>query len=82
MNRGVESLTQLEERICDFCIRVTDSDKQRSGLEGMVVSVESYIGEVDGAEGVKLEEELIITETGVEMLSRYPFDEALLGRQM
>jgi Xaa-Pro aminopeptidase len=49
---------------------------------GMVVSVESYIGEVDGAEGVKLEEELIITETGVEMLSRYPFDEALLGRQM
>jgi Xaa-Pro aminopeptidase len=48
----------------------------------MVVSVESYIGEVDGAEGVKLEEELVITETGVEMLSRYPFDEALLGRQM
>ena len=49
---------------------------------GMVVSVESYIGEVDGAEGVKLEEELVITETGVEMLSRYPFDEALLGRQI
>jgi Xaa-Pro aminopeptidase len=49
---------------------------------GMVVSVESYIGEVDGAEGVKLEEELLITETGVEMLSRYPFDDALLGRQI
>lgn len=49
---------------------------------GMVVSVESYIGEVDGAEGVKLEEEVVITEDGVEMLSRYPFDEALLGRQI
>jgi Xaa-Pro aminopeptidase len=49
---------------------------------GMVVSVESYIGEVDGPEGVKLEEEVAITETGVEMLSRYPFDDALLGRQI
>ena len=48
----------------------------------MVVSVESYIGEVDGAEGVKLEEEVVITEDGVEMLSRYPFDEQLLGRQV
>ncbi len=49
---------------------------------GMVVSVESYIGEVGGAEGVKLEEEVLITETGVEMLSRYPFDDALLGRHI
>ncbi|MGD8710360.1 MAG: Xaa-Pro peptidase family protein [Ectothiorhodospiraceae bacterium] len=49
---------------------------------GMVVSVESYIGEVDGPEGVKLEEEVLITDTGVEMLSRYPFDEALLGRHV
>jgi len=49
---------------------------------GMVVSIESYIGEVDGAEGVKLEEEVVITENGVEMVSRYPFDETLLGRQV
>jgi Xaa-Pro aminopeptidase len=47
---------------------------------GMVVSVESYIGEVDAADGVKLEEEVLITETGIEKISRYPFDEALLGR--
>ncbi|WP_040409210.1 M24 family metallopeptidase [Arhodomonas aquaeolei] len=49
---------------------------------GMVVSVESYIGEVDGPEGVKLEEEVLITDTGVEMISKYPFDEALLGRHV
>jgi len=49
---------------------------------GMVVSIESYIGEVDGAEGVKLEEEVVITENGVEMVSRYQFDETLLGRQV
>ncbi len=49
---------------------------------GLVVSVESYIGEVDGAEGVKLEEEVVVTETGVELISRYPFDERLLERQV
>ena len=48
---------------------------------GMVVSVESYIGEVGGADGVKLEEEVLITDTGIEKLSRYPFDEVLLGRE-
>lgn len=47
---------------------------------GMVVSVESYIGEVDGPEGVKLEEQLLITDTGVERMSCYPFEETLLGR--
>lgn len=49
---------------------------------GMVVSVESYIGEVGGADGVKLEEEVLVTDTGIEKLSRYPFDEALLGRHL
>ena len=47
---------------------------------GMVVSVESYIGEEGAADGVKLEEEVVITETGVEKLSRYPFDAGLLGQ--
>ncbi len=48
---------------------------------GMVVSVESYIGEVDGLEGVKLEEELLVTETGLQPISRYPYEEELLGRE-
>jgi Xaa-Pro aminopeptidase len=46
---------------------------------GMVVSVESYIGEVGGAEGVKLEEEVLITATGSQLISRFPFEEDLLG---
>lgn len=49
---------------------------------GMVVSVESYIGEVNGLEGVKLEEELLITADGTELLSRFPFEESLLGREL
>ena len=46
----------------------------------MVVSVESYIGEVGGAEGIKLEEEVLVTATGHEVLCRFPFEESLLGR--
>lgn len=48
---------------------------------GMVVSVESYMGEVGGAEGVKLEEEVLITETGHEVISRFPFEEDLIGHE-
>jgi Xaa-Pro aminopeptidase len=46
---------------------------------GMVVSVESYIGERGGREGVKLEDEILITETGSELLSRFPYEDLLLG---
>ncbi|EPC03684.1 aminopeptidase [Litchfieldella anticariensis FP35 = DSM 16096] len=49
---------------------------------GMVMSVESYIGEVGAADGVKLEEEVLVTDTDIEKLSRYPFNEALLGREL
>jgi Xaa-Pro aminopeptidase len=49
---------------------------------GMVVSVESYIGDVNGPEGVKLEEELLITAGGTELITRFPFEESLLGREL
>ncbi|NNE81099.1 MAG: aminopeptidase P family protein [Silicimonas sp.] len=42
---------------------------------GMTVSIESYVGEVGGLEGVKLEEQVLITEAGSEALSTYPTDE-------
>lgn len=44
--------------------------------ENMVVSVESYIGEQGGKEGVKLEEQVLITANGSVVLSQSP----LLGR--
>lgn len=47
---------------------------------GMVVCVESYVGRHGGHEGVKLEEQLLITGTGYERLSTYPYDKRLLGR--
>lgn len=48
-------------------------------LPGMTLCVESYIGEQDGHEGVKLEEQILVTETGIEILSQFPFEEDLLA---
>jgi len=45
---------------------------------GMCLCVESYVGEPGGHEGVKLEQQILVTENGVELLSDYPFEEELL----
>ncbi len=42
---------------------------------GMTVCVESYIGSKYGGEGVKIEEQVLITDTGCEMLTSYPLDD-------
>jgi Xaa-Pro aminopeptidase len=46
---------------------------------GMVLCVESYIGRLGGHEGVKIEEQILITDGGNEKLSRYPLDARLLS---
>ena len=47
---------------------------------GMVMCVESYIGEIGGKEGVKLEDQVLVTDSGPIVLSRYPFEESLLSQ--
>ncbi len=47
-------------------------------VAGMTICVESYIGETGGHEGVKLEQQVLVTETGIEVLSRFPFEQDLL----
>ena len=49
---------------------------------GMTVCLESYIGEVGGDEGVKPERQGLITGTGIELLSTFPYEEALLLREV
>jgi Xaa-Pro dipeptidase len=44
----------------------------------MVVCVESYIGEFGGREGVKLEQQVLITANGCKELSSYPLEAHLL----
>mgnify|MGYP003563970515 FL=1 len=72
---GMHGETPLVAHYGDFDRFSTDDVLE----PGMVVSVESYIAEVGGGEGVKLEEEVLITADGVELISKYPFDERLLG---
>ena len=45
---------------------------------GMTLCVESYVGAEDGNEGVKLEEQVLVTETGAARLSTFPYEDALL----
>lgn len=59
-----------------------DGEQQISGYEGvfeenMVVSVESYIGETAAGEGIKLEQQVLITRDGAVVFSRTPFADAL-----
>lgn len=44
----------------------------------MVFCIESYIGEPDGSQGVKLEQQVLVTDCGVEVLSDFPFEEEML----
>lgn len=55
-------------------------DKGYDGIlyPGMTLCVESYIGAEGGREGVKLEEQVLITEDGCEKLSNYPLQLELL----
>jgi Xaa-Pro aminopeptidase len=46
---------------------------------GMALCFECYVGEVGGMYGVKLEDQVLVTEHGAELLCTYPYDRALLG---
>ena len=46
---------------------------------GMVLCVEAYTGVVGGKDGVKLEEQVLITDDGFENLCQYPFEQRLLA---
>ena len=46
---------------------------------GMVLCVEAYIGEVNGLEGIKLEDQVLITEDGYENLTNFPFENDLIN---
>ena len=53
------------------------ADKGYDGIveEGMTLCVESFIGVEGGKEGVKLEEQVLITRDGIEQLSSFPLED-------
>ncbi len=72
--------------LCDEWPLVAYPDKMVEGafdyeLEpGMVLCVEASVGEEGADFSIKLEDQVLITETGYENLSQYPFDDRLMGR--
>lgn len=46
---------------------------------GQCLCVEVYVGEVGGPCGIKLEDQVVITEDGYENLTSYPFEESFLS---
>lgn len=59
-------------------------DQDSSGYDGVLqpgqcLCVEAYIGEVGGPCGIKLEDQVVITETGVDNLTSLPFEDDFLG---
>lgn len=46
--------------------------------EGMVVCIESYMGAVGERDGVKLEQQVLVTSDGIEPISTYPWESEFL----
>ena len=71
--------------LCDEWPLVPYPDKWQDGAfdyvvePGMVLCVEASVGAVGGAFSIKLEDQVLITDTGYENLTKYPFDAALMG---
>ena len=54
--------------------------RQEDGVleAGMTISLECYVGAEGGHEGVKLEQQVLITKDGCELMSPFPYEETLL----
>ena len=59
---------------CDWDEEGTDGKFEA----GMVICIESFIGSEHGGEGVKLEQQILVTDTGYELMSTVPFESQLL----
>ena len=64
--------------LCDEwpAIRYPTDGGERSGTfqKNMTITLESYIGEVGGYEGVKLEQQYLVGENGLELMSHHPLE--------
>ena len=65
--------------LCDEwpMIRYPTDGGQREGSfeKNMTITVETYIGKVNGKEGVKLEQQYLVGENGLELMSHHPLED-------
>ncbi len=68
-----------DESPCIYLPHVWDAYGYDGVLEpGHVICVESYVGSIAGGPGVKLEDQVLITEDGYELLSPYRYEKELI----
>tara|TARA_E500000178_G_scaffold67311_1_gene64690 strand:- start:220 stop:1227 length:1008 start_codon:yes stop_codon:yes gene_type:complete len=71
--------------LCDEWPLISYADKFVEGAydydieAGMVLCVEALVSPENGDFSIKLEDQVLVTENGYENLTKYPFDEALMG---
>lgn len=70
--------------MCDEYPRINYGFRERNFYDGtleagMIMCVESYMGAVGERDGVKLEQQVLVTESGYEYLSTFPLEEDLLA---
>ncbi|MDJ0777973.1 MAG: Xaa-Pro peptidase family protein [Gammaproteobacteria bacterium] len=69
--------------MCDEYPQVRQGFRQRNAYDctleaGMVVCIESYMGPRGERDGVKIEQQVLITDDGYELLTQFPYEESLL----
>ncbi len=50
--------------------------------EGMVFALETYCAATDGRSAARIEEEVVVTADGCEVITRFPADELLVAGQI
>jgi len=71
--------------LCDEWPLISYADKFVEGAydyhieAGMVLCVEALVSPENGDFSIKLEDQVLVTENGYENLTKYPFDQALMG---
>lgn len=46
-------------------------------VPGMCIALETYAGSEDGNDGIRLEDMLVITDTGIEVMTKFPNDKIM-----
>jgi hypothetical protein len=62
--------------------RVHSLDHPVALEEGMVFALETYCAATDGRSAARIEEEVVVTATGCEVITRFPAEELLVAGRM
>ena len=56
-------------------IQLMAANKVECLKKNMTITIESYIGKVGGKEGVKLEQQYLVGQNGLELMSHHPLED-------